>query len=164
MHVEDQRHGRAQCLNQLGAVAYELFKEARAVRRPENELLEHIGAAARFYHEALDLLPPDAVDDLAVAHNQLGNIYGEAGELDRAVAHWHDAIRHREKQGNLYEAARARSNIAIGLANAHRLPDAREYALAALRNFETFGDRAADKIANIHDLLADIDHHLTQPS
>jgi tetratricopeptide (TPR) repeat protein len=157
MRGEEQRHGRAQCLAQLGSVAYERFREARAAKRPKKVLLEHLNRALRSYHEALDLLPPDAVDNLAVTHNQLGAIYGDAGHLDRALTHYQDAIRYREKQGNLYGAAQTRFNVALALANAGRLADARAYALAALRNYETYGDRAADEIQNTHELLAEID-------
>ena len=108
------------------------------------------------------MLPSDAVADLAVVHNQLGVIYGETGDLGRALPHYQDAIRYREKQGNVYRAAGTRRNVALDLANAGRLADARAYALAALRNFETYGDRAADMIQNNRDLLADIDRRLTQ--
>jgi tetratricopeptide (TPR) repeat protein len=161
MRGEEQRHGRAVCLNQLGAVAREHFKEARAAQRPEKELLEHLNVALRSYHEALALFPPDAVDELAVTHAQLGNIYGDAGDLDRALPHYQDAIRYREKQGDLYRAAQTRFNVAVDLARAGRLPDARAYALAALRNYETYGDRAADEIQRTRRLLAHIDRRLT---
>ena len=87
--------GVARCLGQLGTVAWERFREARAAGRPEEELLRHLNEAARLYHEALDLLPPDAVNDLAVTHNQLGAIYGDAGDLDRAVQHYREAIQLR---------------------------------------------------------------------
>ena len=140
-------------------MAYERFQEAREANQPE-EGLRHLNAAWQFYQQALDLLPPNAVDDLAVAHNALGIIWVEAGDLDRALPHYREAIRYREMQGNLYDAARTRFNVAIGLADAGRLADAREYAHAALRNFETYGDRAADMIQKTQQLIARIEQAL----
>ncbi len=160
---EKQRHLRAKCLAQLGAVARRRFKGARATKRPVTELLEHLNGALRSYQEALALLPPDAVDDLAVSHAGIANCFGDAGDLDRALPHYQDAIRYMERAGNVYDAARTRFNVAVDLANAARLTDARAYALAALRNFETYGDRAADDIQDTHALLAAIDRRLAQP-
>ncbi len=156
---ERDRQGRAQCLGQLGLVAYERFREAQAASKPESELLRHLNDALRFYHQALDLLPPNAVDDLAVTHHQLGNVYDDAGDLDRALPHYRESIRYDEMQGNLYGAAQTRSNVAIALAQAGRLADAREYAHAALRNYQTYGDRAAD-IQQTQGLIADIERRM----
>jgi tetratricopeptide (TPR) repeat protein len=97
------------------------------------------------------------VDDLAVAHNALGNIYGDAGDLDRALPHYREAIRHQEAAGALYNAASTRFNVAVTLAQAGRLAEAREYAYAALRNFQTYGDRAADEIQETQELIAQIE-------
>jgi tetratricopeptide (TPR) repeat protein len=52
-----------------------------------------------------------AVDGLAVAHNALGAIYGDTGDLDRALSHFREAIRYFETAGNIYHAARARFNV-----------------------------------------------------
>jgi tetratricopeptide (TPR) repeat protein len=161
MYDSQQHHYRSKCMGQLGAIAHKRFNEARATKRPEMKILEHINAALRFYHEALRLLPINAVADLAVVHAQLGNIYGDADDLDRALPHYQDSIRYDEKQNNLYGAAQTRYSVAWYLALAGRLANARAYALAALRNFETYGDRAADKIQNTRNLLAEIDRRLT---
>jgi tetratricopeptide (TPR) repeat protein len=72
---ERDRLGRGKCLGQLGYVAFERFQEARSAGRPEAELVGHLNTAVGFYHQALDLLPDNAVNDLAVTHNQLGMIY-----------------------------------------------------------------------------------------
>ena len=45
-----------------------------------------------YYQQALALLPPDNLDDLAVTHNQLGNIYNDAGDLERALEHYNQSI------------------------------------------------------------------------
>lgn len=152
--------GRAKCNSQLGSLSHERFKEARRSGRPEPEQLDHLRAAADFYHEALQLLPADAVNELAVIHTLLGNIYSDAGELERALSHYRQAIGYNEATGNLYEAAGIRKNIAFTLARAGRLADAREYAYAALRNYETFGDRAAAEMEQTRQLIAAIEQAL----
>jgi tetratricopeptide (TPR) repeat protein len=160
LELEDPRDrlGRGKVHNQLGSVAYERFLEARAAKQPEAELLHHLNAAAAFYLQALDLLPPDAVDDLAVTHNQLGNIYVAAGDLDRALPHYRQAIRYTEATGNLYQAGQIRFNVAVALAEAGRFPDALDYAHAALRHFETYGDRAAEDIDKTRRLIEEVEH------
>jgi tetratricopeptide (TPR) repeat protein len=160
LELEDPRDhlGRSKTLSQLGLVAYERFKEARAANKPEEELLRHLNASVQFYQQALAMTPPNAVDDLAVVHNQLGVIYDEgAGDLDRALPHYRECIRYGEAAGNLYGAARTRFNVALALRDAGRLADAREYALAALRNFQTYGDRAAAEIQKTQGLIAEIE-------
>ena len=133
---------------------------ALAAEKEASELLKHINAALRFSREALDLLPPHAVDDLASIHNQIGNIYSDARHLDRALPHYQHAIRYRERQGDRYGAAQTRFNVAIALANGGRLHDARLYAAAALQDFGTYGDRASDIIQETQQLLAQIDKDL----
>ena len=116
-----------------------------------------------FYHQALDLLPPNAVDDLAVTHNALGVIYdGAVGDLDRALPHYREAIRYFEAAGDLYQAAGTRFNVAVGLMQAGRLEDAREYAYAALRNYQTYGDRAAAEIQQAQGLIAEIEQLMSE--
>jgi tetratricopeptide (TPR) repeat protein len=146
LYDEGDRLGRAKYYSQLGLVAYERFGEARDAGEGEEALLEHLNDAARFHHRALDLTPPDVIGDLAVDHNQLGNIYGDAGDVARALGHWREAIRYKEAAGNAYGAATTRYNVAVALARAGRLADARAYAEAARRGFETYGSRAVDMI------------------
>ncbi|MCP4423581.1 MAG: tetratricopeptide repeat protein, partial [Chloroflexi bacterium] len=104
--------------------------------------------------------PPNAVDDLAVTHNQLGNIYDDAGDLERALFHYQEAIRYVETAGNLFQAGQFRYNVALTLQAAGRLEDALLYAQAALRNFETFGDRAAEDIEDTQGLIDEIEEQL----
>ncbi|MEK8017830.1 MAG: tetratricopeptide repeat protein [Candidatus Parabeggiatoa sp.] len=94
--------------------------------------------AVKYYHNALELLPDNAVNDLAAAHHQLGNIYYEVGDLEQALYHFSEAIRYMEMAGNIYEAGKTRRNVAIALQDANRLPDALEYARAALRHFQSY--------------------------
>jgi tetratricopeptide (TPR) repeat protein len=161
MRDERDKKGQGGCWAHLGLVAYERFKEAHDAKKSEAEFLKHLNDAVKFYKQALGLLPLNAVDDLAVAHNQLGLIFYETGNLDHALPHCREAIRYNELAGNLYGAAQDRYNVAIALEQAGRLADAREYAFAALRNYETFGDRAADKIEKTKGLIAEIEEQMS---
>ena len=160
LREERDRLGRGRCYGELGAVAFGRFEEAREAKRPEADLLRHLNKASGFYHQQLEYTPPDAVNELAVAHNELGGIYGTAGDTDRAVAYFHEAIRHRETQGNVYDASSTRLNVAVALAQSGRLHDALEYARAALRGYESFGQRAAGKIQRTRQLIGTIEKEL----
>lgn len=154
---EQDRLGRSRCFGSLGAVAFKRFKEAREAELPEGERLSHLNAAIGHSHQALDLLPPDAINDRGVIHHQLGNIYGNGGILDRAFTHYRESVRCFEIVGDLYKAAHARFDFALGLATAGRLADAREYAYAALRNVETYGDRLGEQMQRTERLIAKIE-------
>lgn len=151
LRSERDRQGRAQCLGQMGYVAWERFQEASAAQKPNEELMGYVNVALRHYHTALEMIPGDAVDDLAVTHNQLGQIYRKSGEIDQAVLHYNQSIKYQEVQGNFYNAGGTRFNIA--LAQSNRIPDALDYARAALQNFEMYGDRAADMIDKTKKLI-----------
>ncbi len=169
LRAEGDRKGKGGCMAQLGLVAYERFKDAREKERGEKELLEHLNAAVEYYQQALALLPPDAVDDLAVAHNQLGLIYMNAGDpstgsgqsLERALEHYNQGIKYREMGGNLYKAGTYRFNVAIALANNGRASDALLYARAALRSFEPYGQGAGEVIERTKGLIGEIEKHLS---
>ena len=94
---------------------------------------------------------------MAVKHNQLGLIYRNAGDLERALHHYREAIRYHEQQGNAYGAATTRYNVALALAGVGRLEDARDYALAGLRDFQTYGQGAADMVQRTQGLIAAIE-------
>ena len=147
---------RAGSIGQLGTVALERFREARAAKKPEAELTRHLNDALGRCQEALKMTPPDAVGQLAVAHNQMGVIYFEAGDLDRALHHYREAIRLQEVQGNLHGTAETRYNVALALVHAGRLPDARQYAQAALSDFQTYGAGAAQDVQDALDLISQI--------
>jgi tetratricopeptide (TPR) repeat protein len=134
-------------------VHYERFTEARAAGRPDAELLAHLTAAADAYEQALDLLPADAIGELAVVHSQLGNIYDDADQLEVALRHYQEAIRYMEAAGNRYDAGKIRANVAITLAQRDRWGDGLLWAQAALRDYQTFGDRAADELAQTQQLI-----------
>ncbi|MCP4695603.1 MAG: CHAT domain-containing protein [Gammaproteobacteria bacterium] len=152
---ENDRQGQARCLGQLGAVAYERFEDARRAGQ-KKEAPAQLKAALDYYQQALQRLPATAVNDLSVTHGQLGNIYYEAGELKAALSHYRESIHYYESAGNFHGAARTQYNIAIALMNASRRDDAREYALAALKNYQRYGAGAAQYVELTQQLLAKI--------
>ena len=160
LQSEGDRLGQGRSLAQLGYVAYERFEDARKAARPEAELLGHFNTALKFYLEALDLTPHDAVNDLAVAHNQLGLIYAAAGNLEQALAHYRKSIGYQEAQGNTYGAALTRENVAIALGQWGRFADAKDYAFAGLQGFEAYGEGAKEDILKTLKLIAQIEKGL----
>jgi tetratricopeptide (TPR) repeat protein len=142
-------------------VHHERFLEAREAGRPDAELLAHLNAAASAYHQALELLPVDATNDLAVCHSQLGNIYADGNNLDWALRHYQEAIHHYEMAGNRYGAARARAGVAVNLARRRRFGDALPWAQATLRDYQTYGDGAAADIAETQRFIAYIKRNMT---
>ncbi|MBK9603818.1 MAG: tetratricopeptide repeat protein [Anaerolineales bacterium] len=104
LRAEGDRKGRAITVGQLGFTAREHFTDAKKEDKAEEELLKHLNAALDYYQQALALLPSDAVNDLAVTHNQLGNIYSDAGDLEREPYHYMQSVNYKEKAGNLYAA------------------------------------------------------------
>jgi tetratricopeptide (TPR) repeat protein len=159
LHQEGDKLGRGKCTNQLGAVAIERFIDAYQIGAPSQELLDHLNTAAAAYHQALNLLPEDAVDDLAVTYNQLGLIYRHAGEFDTALRYYRESIRYEELQGNPYGAGQTRYNVALALRDEGRLEDALLYANAALRDFQGVGEAA--KIDLTQELITLIRQELT---
>ena len=152
-HEESDHLGRARCLTGLAYVALERFDEAREAKEPEEVLLKYLNQALGRYLEALELFPENAVADLARVHNQIGNIYGEAGQMDGAMYHYNQSIQYGESMGDLYGAGQIRFNVAVALVQADRFQDALAYAQAALRNYQTYGDRAAEEIQRTKNLI-----------
>ncbi len=147
---------------QLGHLALERLHEALTTGQPEEVCLVHLNAAAASYHESLRLLPPDAVDDLAIVNNGLGSTYSYAGDFERAIPYWHEALRLWEAMGNMFAAGSMRFNMALMLRKAQRLEDAREYAYAALRNFESYTNTASKEIESTRRMIAGIDELLRE--
>jgi tetratricopeptide (TPR) repeat protein len=158
----DDGLGRGRSVGQLGLVAYERFLEARTAKRSSEEIARHITEAAQLYERALDMIPATAVTERGIAHNQLGIIYRNAGDIDRALHHYRRSIQYGDKAGNIFLAGERRANVAIALRGAGRLSDARAYAEAALANFRTFGDRAADPIQKTERMIAQINEELAK--
>jgi tetratricopeptide (TPR) repeat protein len=148
---------RARSISLLGGVHYERFREARTAGRPAAELLTHLNAALRAYHQCLDMFPATAVTDLAGVHNQLGLLYGEMGKFDTAMRHFQESILHDEVQKDRYGAGISRRNVAEALLQLGRYAEAIQWAQAALRDFRAYRDRAADQITQTQQLIADIE-------
>jgi tetratricopeptide (TPR) repeat protein len=148
---------RGKSLNQLGKVALLRFDDASKRNLPEEDRLRFLNDAARYYQAALRSFPPTAIVERAVTHNQLGTIFGKAGDTERALQHFQQDIRYSEQTGDIFGAGLTRYNVAIALLSARRFDDARAYAQAALANFKSFGGRAAADIEKTERLLAFID-------
>ena len=157
LFAEGDRMGRGKCHNQLGNTAYQRFNDAKKEGKTEEELLKYLNAAADYYQQGIALLPPDAVDDLAVANNALGVIYKNSGDLERALNHFNNAAKFFESAGDLYHAGDTQFNLALALAQNGRLSDALLYVRAALRNYESYGGRAKDQEDKSKGLIAEIE-------
>jgi tetratricopeptide (TPR) repeat protein len=158
LRAEGDRLGRGQTLGMLGHIAYERFQKAQQAGEPESVLLETWNAALQASQQALQMFPPDAVDNLAITYNQIGVIYEKVqGKTEQAVAHYREAIRYFEQAGNLYGAAGTRFNVAVAYANEYRFEDALLFAQAALANYEQFGLAAADRVERARGLVAQIE-------
>ena len=157
LRAEGDRKGRAITVGQLGLVSYERFNDAKKEGKAEEELLKHLNAAVDYYQQALALLPPDAVDDLAVTHAVLGNIYGEVKDWDKCLYYCNESIKYYETEGNEFWAGNIRKNVAVWLAQNGRFTDALLYARAALRNFESYGGRAKDWEDKTKGLIGEIE-------
>jgi tetratricopeptide (TPR) repeat protein len=113
--------------------------------------------------EALEMLPANAVADLALAHNQLGGIYGEAGEIDTAIRHFRESVRYREATQNRFGAGQSRQSAALALANAGRFADARDWAESALRDYQAC-ENADQEVVDTLKLLERIESGLRATS
>jgi tetratricopeptide (TPR) repeat protein len=152
----DQR-GRAAAIKALGAVYLQRFLEARAARRSEPELLAQLNAALDASQQALALTPPDALDHLANAHNQLGIIYAEVGNVDKAMTCWRKTIRYHEDTGDRYNAAQVRYNAALVLLRYNqRLEEALLWAQAAIEDYQPYGQAVAIELTKTQQLIVDI--------
>ncbi|MFZ5856801.1 MAG: CHAT domain-containing protein [Chloroflexota bacterium] len=147
--------GRGKCLISLGGVALQRFFHAQTSNAPE--VLQYLNSALNYNQQAILCLPADSVDMLAMAHNNLGVIYKNAGDFERALEHYNQCIHYDEAAGNLYGAGQDRFNVAIMFANNGRLSDGLHYARAALRNFESYGGRAKDEEDKTKGLIAAIE-------
>ena len=150
---EHDRIGRAAAHGSLANAAYDRFLDANAAGAPDAELLTHLNKARDGHQQALDLLSPDHHEFRATAHHELGNLYGEIGDVPQALHHYQRSIQHKESRGNTYGAGQSRYNIAPLLAGADRPGDALHYAHAALDNYRAVGPGAAAAVAQARALI-----------
>lgn len=149
---EDETVDRARLFGALGGVAYDRFVAARAAggRTPG---FDYLSKALMLYQQALDLFPASAVRDLAIVHNQLGNVNNAGGNLQDALDHYQKSIQYDLSQGNLHGAGESRFNAALALAHGGRSKDALLYARAALRDYEAVGTGAAADAAEARRII-----------
>jgi tetratricopeptide (TPR) repeat protein len=152
----EDRLGQARILVQLGRVAYERYRDGREAGEPAERLRDYLTQAVGAYQQALADMPPDATADRAAAHSQLGAIYAETGQLDDAVAHLRESVRHYENAGDRYSAGISRFNLAVMLGAAGRFDEAVSYAQAALRDLEALGTASANQTAVIRQLITEL--------
>jgi len=100
-------------------VAWERVEEAQATGDAK-AVDTKVRAALDHYQQALTRLPTDAMNDLSVAHNQLGGIYQTIGQIDAALPHYQQCIHLRDSSGDHYGAAQTRNNVALALVQAGR--------------------------------------------
>jgi len=162
LYTVDEPLDQARRLGQLGNVALERYYHARKADQPDaNLLLGHLNTALHRYRQALSLTPADAPEDLDIAHGQLGITYSEATRFDpqhlgTALQHYRQAIHLATTTGDSYRAGQTRHNAALLLAGAGRTTDARAWATAALRDYETVGPGAQTKIDATRNLIAQL--------
>jgi len=156
LHEEHDRLGRGICLAQLGYVEVARLADAESTDRPEVEIAAHRHKATGYYHAALDLFSPDAVAQMATAHNSLGELYRRNGSMKEALNHYRRAIYLDEAQGDHYSAARTRFNMARALFASGRQEDALEYAKSALLAFQLLGEKALAETERTRRLIENI--------
>jgi tetratricopeptide (TPR) repeat protein len=154
--------GRARSIGQLGSIDYQRFLDDRRARRPVEQLARHLARAAGAYEEALQLLPADAVADLAVVHHQLAAIYGEAGNSDVSLEHYRQSLHYEEQQDNQYGAGQSRYSAAVELREVGRNREALLFARAALRDFQAVGPGATANADAARQLIALLEQEPSQ--
>jgi hypothetical protein len=103
---------------------------------------------------------------MTITHALLGSLYGEAGDLERALRHYRKAVAGFEALGDRWEAAYTRRNVAVDLFNAgyyRYLVDAQEFARAAWGDFRELGPSAAAEAHTTRGLLTQIEQRMQKP-
>ncbi len=165
--------GCSKCIIQIGAVHHQRLREADTREEPGETLLRHAQAAERHYLDGLRLCPKDSLTDLAPMHNQLGVLYAQLGQFDKAREHHELGAQYEEKAGNHFGAGQTRFNMALmylrvagseGQSSQQRanLLRARAYAEAALIDFRHYQGRAAKDEADAQGLLDRISQDLAK--
>jgi tetratricopeptide (TPR) repeat protein len=158
----ENANSRGKTLNQLSKLSLVRFDAANAEGRQPDELLHFLNDAARYAEQALQLLPPTAIDDRGNAYSHIGVAHQRVGDFGRALRHFQHCILYCEQADDILKAGQIRQNVAVTLLQAKRFGDAHAHAEAALANFREFGDRAAHQIQNAEQLLAHINEVVAQ--
>jgi tetratricopeptide (TPR) repeat protein len=163
LRPEYDRLGRARSLGSLAYVLAYRFRTAVLEDKSDAEKTLLFRASEQGYERALAILPKDATDDLRVTYSHLGNLYGLAGDMTRALRCYGESLRHAEEAGSFYWAAVTRYNLGLDLIRSGREQDALEFAQASLRDFERYGE-SAEKAARDARALIDQISSLAEPS
>lgn len=161
LEPKHNRIGLAAAHGSLANVAYQRFLDARTRDTPEAKLLDYLNTALTGHRQALELLPSDHHDYRSVAHQEIGNIYTDVGDVAQAMHHYQKAIQHSEARGDTYGAGLIRYNIALLLYRAGRPGDALHYARAALTNYRDVGPGANSRIQRAQDLISDLEQAIS---
>jgi len=165
--AEDHFLGRSEIIQAIGSVHHERFAESRRRGEPAEIVLAHARAAEAAYLQALALCPGDAIAHLGSMHNELGNLYREAGQTEPARERFERAVQIFELTGDRYRAGGTRYNLALMYGQAAEresaparrrdlLRRASAYAESSLRDFQHYQGRAADKEAKAQGLIDEI--------
>jgi len=157
LRASDDRLGRSVTIDQIGAVLYDRFSEARESGVPSAELVKYAEGAIRAYQQSLECAPPNALRKLGLSHQHLANMLAAVGRFDSAFMHYRESIRHLEASNDFYMAGATRLGVAVALAQIGRFHDALLYARAALANFAIYGKRAAAEVQRTEELIARIE-------
>ena len=168
LDLREDSLGKSRCTNQIGIVHNERFLEEGKKPEPSsNRLRQHAQAAESRYQEALALCPATAIANLGPIHNQLGIIYMEVSQTERAQDHYEQAARCFEQSGQRFQSGQVRHNIATMYLQSARqsqpvdsqlLHRARAYAEAALRDYQSFQGHAENDESDAMQLI----QHITQ--
>jgi len=105
------------------------------------------------------MFPGNAIRERAAVHNQLGKIYNDAQQADAALLHYRESVRYKDAMQDHFGAGRTRENAARALGGASRFADAREWAQAALRDFQA-SNNADQEVVDTLKLLEQIESAL----
>ena len=166
--------GRSKTIAQIGMVHHRRFRDARKRREPVQTLLKHLEGAETFALEALQCCPVYALRELGNHHNSLGTVYRDANNAPAAREQFERAAQCFEKVGDHLRSGTVRFNMADlffiaarnqdgpseGQQRCANLQIARAYAEAALRDYQRFEGRAAEREAIVRKLIGNIDQLL----
>ena len=162
--ADNDHLNRSKTYQAVGMVHHERFNESLRRDEPAATVLKHAQAAEHYYRQALALCPPTSLRDLNPMHFQLGRLYADVGQTERAREHFEKDVQICEQTGNHYGAGRTRFNIGLMYLKAAArqatptrqqdlLERAQAYAQAALRDFQHYQGRADAEGAETQQLI-----------
>jgi tetratricopeptide (TPR) repeat protein len=145
LRLGNDNANRARDLQSIAMVHHERFNESRQRSEATETVLKHAQVAEQHYLQALALCPSTPLMDLSPLHNQLGILYKNVGQTERAREHYEKNVQICEPTGDHDSAGSTRFNMALMYLQAaerestlsHQrdlLHRAQAYAQAALRD------------------------------